>query len=445
MEQSLREQVLSQVDEHAIAFVNLQFTDILGIVKTVSIPAGELGSAIDRGVWFDGSSIEGFARVAESDMYLVPDLTTFHPIPWDQAPGSATARVFCQVYTTHGQPFAGDPRYVLSRVLQQAADMGYQYIVGPELEFFLFYPDKRNVPTPNPHDAGGYFDLSTDEGSMVRREMVQALQGIGVRVGSSHHEVAHGQHEIDLHYSEALQAADNTVTCRLTLKAIARQHGLFASFMPKPIAGINGNGMHLHQNLVDIATGQNVFYDERDPYGLSQVAQHFIAGLLAHAPGMIAILAPLVNSYKRLVPGYEAPVYLSWGHTNRSALVRVPRVSEGQGATTRVELRCPDTACNPYLAFAVILAAGLDGIRQELPLAEAAEEDLFHVDPRALGLEALPDSLGAALDALQHDEVIQEALGAHVYERFVDAKRQEWTSYRSYVSEWEIARYLPMY
>jgi glutamine synthetase len=264
-------------------------------------------------------------------------------------------------------------------------------------------------------------------------------------VDASHHEVAAGQHEIDLSYSDALRAADNTVTCRLTIKAIAQKHQLFASFMPKPIANVNGNGMHVHQNLNDLATGKNLFYDSQDPYGLSKVARHFIAGLLTHAPAMIAVLAPLVNSYKRLVPGYEAPVYLSWGHTNRSALVRVPRASINRPYATRVELRCPDPSCNPYLAFAVMLAAGLDGIKRQLPLGEAAEEDLFHVDPRALGLEALPGSLGEALVALQKDEVIQAALGAHVYERFLDAKLQEWNNYRCYVSQWEINHYLAIF
>jgi glutamine synthetase len=356
-----------------------------------------------------------------------------------------TARVFCHVYTTHGKPFAGDPRHVLAKMLNQAAELGYSYKIGPELEFFLFKYDVQGRIKPLPHDDAGYFDVSTDQATSVRRQMVKALHAMDVRVGSSHHEVAPGQHEIDLDYSEALTAADNTVTCRLALKATAQLNGLYASFMPKPVASLNGNGMHVHQHLDDIATGQNVFYDPHDPYGLSRIARHFIAGLLAHAPGMTAVLAPLVNSYKRLVPGFEAPVYLSWGHTNRSALVRVPRTSNGQGQTTRVELRCPDPSCNPYLAFAVILAAGLDGIKRELPLGEAAEEDLFHVDPRALGLEALPGSLGEALDALQADEVIQTALGPHVYERFLDAKLQEWNSYRSYVSQWEVERYLSIF
>ncbi len=445
MSEDARSDILRKVAEQHIAFVNLQFIDILGTVKTVSIPVEELENAIDHGVWFDGSSIEGFARVAESDMYLVPDLSTYLPVPWDQEHGIATARIICHVYTPHGKPFAGDPRHVLMKMCNQAAEMGLRYEVGPELEFFLFKYDAQGYIAPVPHDNASYFDSSTDQATDVRRQMVKTLQAYGVHVASSHHEVAAGQHEIDLNHSEALRAADNTVNCRIALKAIARQHGLYATFMPKPIAGINGNGMHVHQNLSDIATGKNVFYDPHDPYGLSKIARQFIAGLLAHARGMTVILAPLVNSYKRFVPGYEAPVYLSWGHTNRSALIRVPRTSSGRLHTMRVELRCPDPACNPYLGFAVMLAAGLDGIKRELPLVEAAEEDLFHVDPRALGLEALPSSLGEAIEALQADEVIQEALGPHVYERFIDAKTQEWNSYRSYVSQWEVDRYLSVF
>jgi glutamine synthetase len=445
MSDDVRADVLRRVEEDRIAFVNLQFIDILGTLKTVSIPVEELEGAIEHGVWFDGSSIEGFARVAESDMYLVPDLATYVPIPWDQQDGLATARLICHVYTTHGRPFAGDPRCVLAKMIDQAAELGYTYQVGPELEFFLFRYGPEGRIAPIPHDGASYFDISTDQATYVRREMVRSLQSVGVSVSSSHHEVAAGQHEIDLDYSDAMRAADNTVTCRMTLKAVAQMHKLYASFMPKPIAGINGNGMHVHQNLNDLVTGKNVFYDSNDPYGLSKVARQFIAGLLAHAPGMMAVLAPLVNSYKRLVPGFEAPVYLSWGHTNRSALVRVPHTSVGRLHTTRVELRCPDPSCNPYLAYAVMLAAGLDGIKRQLPLGEAAEEDLFHVDPRALGLEALPASLGEAIDALQADEVVQAALGPHIYERFLDAKVQEWDSYRAYVSQWEVDRYLALF
>lgn len=440
-----REEVLRRAAEDRVEFIHLQFIDIIGMVKTVTIPIQQLENAIEYGVWFDGSSIEGFARVAESDMYLVPDLRTYRKIPWNGTGGIQTASLICDVHTPDGRPFAGDPRHVLKKMLQQAAEMGYLYQIGPELEFFLFKSTPDGTKPHIPHDEAGYFDFSTDQATHVLNEMVKALQAIGIDVEASHHEVSAGQHEIDLSYGEALRTADNTIISRVVIKAIARSHNLYATFMPKPIAGINGNGMHIHQNLADIETGENVFYDEHDPYNLSKLARQFIAGLLEHAPGMIAVLAPLVNSYKRLVPGYEAPVYLSWGRTNRSALVRVPRTSVGRNRAIRVELRCPDPSSNPYLAFAVMLAAGLDGIRRELPLGPAAEEDLFQVDPRALGLVVLPSSLGQALEALQEDTVIQAALGPHVYERFLDAHWQEWNQYRSYVSQWEIDRYLELF
>jgi glutamine synthetase len=438
-----RQALLRRAEEQRVAFVNLQFTDVLGMVKTVTIPVAALPDALGHGVWFDGSSIEGFARVVESDMYLVPDLDSYALIPWDQHEGLATARLICSIFTPDGKPFAGDPRHVLATVCRDAASEGFAFNVAPELEFFLF----RGEPTihPAPHDHASYFDVSTDQATLIRRQMVRSLQDLGIAVEASHHEVAAGQHEIDLRHAEALRAADNTITARLALKAVAQLNGLYATFMPKPIAGINGSGMHLHQSLVDLVTGQNAFADPEDPYGLSLTARHFIAGLLAHSRGMCAILAPLVNSYKRLVPGYEAPVHISWGRTNRSALVRVPRITAGRHQSTRIELRCPDPACNPYLAYAVMLAAGLDGIRRRLSLREAAEEDLFHVDPRARGLATLPYSLGTALDALREDELIQQALGPYVLERFLDAKQQEWESYRSFVSQWEVDRYLSIF
>ncbi len=442
MNDDLREAVLKRVADEQIAFVNLQFIDILGLVKTVTIPSQHLESAMHHGVWFDGSSIEGFARVAESDMYLMPDLSTFRRTPWGSSGAIATASMICNVYTPDGRPFAGDPRYVLTRMLNQAGELGYSYQVGPELEFFLFQEQKiGGAVRAIPNDMAGYFDGGVDQVNLVSNQMVQALRALGIDVEASHHEVSGGQYEIDLRYTDALTAADNCVMARVAVKAVAHFNGLYATFMPKPVAGINGNGMHVHQNLADLVTGTNIFYDTEDTYDLSKIARHFMAGLLEHASGMIAVLAPLVNSYKRLVPGYEAPVYLSWGRTNRSALVRVPRTSVGKPQAIRVELRCPDPSCNPYLAFAVMLGAGLDGVRRQLPLGEAAEEDLFQVDPRALGLEVLPDSLGKAIEALREDDVVQEALGPHVYERFIDAKVQEWNDYRSHVSQWEIDRY----
>ncbi|MGB9739579.1 type I glutamate--ammonia ligase, partial [Chloroflexus sp.] len=427
-----------------VAFVHLQFTDVLGIGKTVTIPVEELPDALDHGVWFDGSSIEGFARMVESDMYLVPDLTTYAVVPWDRHEGMVTARLICSVYTPDGKPFAGDPRNVLIRILDQAAASGYRFMVAPELEFFLFKVDE-NGRIHEPHDKAGYFDVSTDLATHIRRQMARALQAMGITVEAVHHEVAPGQHEIDLRYADALRSADHLVTARVALKAVAQINGLHATFMPKPMAGVNGSGMHVHQSLLDVESGKNLFADPDDPYGLSPLARHFIAGLLAHARGMCVLLAPLVNSYKRLVPGFEAPVHISWGRTNRSALVRVPRITAGRHQATRIELRCPDPACNPYLAYAAMLAAGLDGIKRKLPLRDAAEEDLFHVDPRARGLTMLPTSLGAALDALREDEAILEAIGPSVAERFLDAKQQEWESYRAYVSQWEIDRYLAIF
>jgi glutamine synthetase len=441
-----KEDIMAKIAEHGVQFINLQFTDIVGIIKNVTIPVAQIEAALDHGVWFDGSSIEGFARIAESDMYLVLDLDTYALIPWESTGEYATVRFICDVYTPDGQPFAGDPRSALKRVLAEVHELGYVYNTGPELEFFLFKPGPNGQLLPHPHDAAGYFDVSTDYATHIRRQMVSALQGFGIQVEASHHEVAIGQHEIDFEYGDALTTADNAVTFRTVLKAIAQLNGLYATFMPKPIAGINGSGMHVHQSFADVVTGKNVFYDAEGDRGLSKIALHFIAGLLEHAPGMTAILAPLVNSYKRLVPGYEAPVYISWGRTNRSALVRVPRISAGRSTqATRVELRCPDPAANPYLAFAVMLAAGLDGIKRGLMPPTAAEEDLYHVDPVARGLRTLPGSLGEALEALKQDTVIQAALGEHIFDRYVEAKQQEWHEYRLYVSQWELDRYLPIY
>ncbi len=440
-----KDEMLALVKEQKVDFLNLQFTDIVGIIKNITIPVSQLADALDHGVWFDGSSIEGFARIAESDMYLQLDLDTYAVIPWESEADTVTARFICDVFTPNGDPFPGDPRRALKNVLAEARDMGFIFNTGPELEFFLFKPAPDGALRPIPHDAAGYFDVSTDYATGIRRQMVKALQGFGIVVEASHHEVAIGQHEIDFRYGDALRTADSAVTFRTTLKAIAQKNGLYATFMPKPIAGISGSGMHVHQSLADLETGKNVFYGEGQDRGLSQIARQYIAGLLEHAPGMCAVLAPLVNSYKRLVPGYEAPVYISWGQTNRSALVRVPRITRGRTQATRVELRCPDPSSNPYLAFAVMLKAGLDGIKRGLTPPSPAEEDLYHIDPRSRALTTLPGSLGDALEALQRDEVIQDALGVHIFERYVEAKQQEWDDYRLYVSQWELDRYLPIY
>lgn len=432
------------VKRNDIRFIRLQFSDIIGIAKHVTIPIGHWDTAVSHGVWFDGSSVEGFARVAESDMYLVPDLSTFAVIPWEM--DLSTARVICDVYMPDGEPFAGDPRFVLKRQLERAAGLGLDYQVGPELEFFLFerHSDGSLIPL-KPHDRAGYFDVSTDLAHSVRRQMVDALQSMGIRVEAAHHEVAIGQSEIDFSYGPALQTADHTITFRTTLKAIAQKNNLHCTFMPKPITGIAGSGMHIHQSLWDLRTKDTVMYDEDNEYGLSETALQFIAGQLAHAAAITPIIAPLVNSYKRLVPGYEAPVYLSWGRTNRSALIRIPRISRGRYRSTRCEMRCPDPSANPYLAFAAMLAAGLDGIEKRMMPPTPAEEDLYHVDGARSGLETLPGDLGEALDAFREDEVLQHALGQHVSERYLEAKTLEWEEYRLHVTEWELERYLTIY
>jgi glutamine synthetase len=436
------------IDKNNVAFINLQFTDIVGMVKNQTIPVAQFEEAVDHGVWFDGSSIEGFARIAESDMYLMPDLDTFAVVPWDRAASTTTARVICDTFTPDGSPFPGDPRHVLRRALEECREMGYDYMTGPEPEFFLFERDEKGRPLPRPHDDAGYFDVSTDLGTDIRRQMVNVLQEMGIEVEALHHEVAPGQHEIDFRYGDALRTADNVVTLRVAVKAIAQQNGLYATFMPKPIAGINGSGMHVHQSLIDRETGENAFVDTSAEYGLSDIALSFIAGILEHAHSLAAVVAPTVNSYKRLVPGYEAPVYISWARTNRSALIRVPRINPKRPQSTRVELRCPDPSSNPYLAFAVILKAGLDGIQRGLRAPEPAEEDLYHLDAGRIAerqLKTLPGSLGEALDQLEQNELVASALGPHVFERFIEAKRQEWDDYRLYVTPWELDRYLDVY
>ncbi len=433
-----------------IRFIQLQFTDIIGVVKAVTIPIHQLESSVRHGTWFDGSSIEGFTRIAESDQYLMPDMNTFAEIPWQRGDGPrGTARVICDVFTPRGEPFVGDPRYVLRRQVERARKLGYIVNTGPELEFFLFRRDGDGRIAPLPHDQAGYFDFSTDLAQEVRQDMVDALEAFGIRVEAAHHEVAEGQHEIDFEYADALRTADNAITFKFALKAVAQQHGLYATFMPKPIHGINGSGMHTHQSLWSIDDERNAFADPENKYGLSDVARSYMAGILTHARGMIAVLAPLVNSYKRLVPGYEAPTYLTWGRTNRSALIRVPMVSPGKSIEgTRIEVRCPDPSSNTYLAFAAMIAAGLDGVEKGLQLADPVEESLFEMDATTIaskGIKELPGTLGEALDELERDEVIRDALGDHVLTHFLEAKRAEWDEYRTQVSEWEVDRYLELF
>jgi glutamine synthetase len=439
------EALLALVNERQIRFIDLQFTDVAGAVKNVTIPVAELMATINHGIWFDGSSIEGFARIAESDMHLVPDLETFAVLPWLSGP-DATARLICNVFTPDGQPFPGDPRAVLGNVLRQAAEMGFDYFAGPELEFFLLHPDPGGNPAPpRPVDGASYFDQPTDAiATGLWREVTETLGGFGIEAEAMHHELAPGQHEMDFRYARALQTADNIVTCRVVLKILAQRKGLYATFMPKPLRGIAGSGLHLHQSLGYRANGSNAFADPGDDHGLSVIAKRFIAGQLLHARGMCAVLAPLVNSYKRL-GGYEAPVLVSWGRINRSALVRIPR--SHTPSSTRVELRCPDPSCNPYLALAVMLAAGLDGIRRELPVPEPREENLYlklEAEGRT-AKNALPGSLEEALTELEADPVIKGALGPHLCDRFIAAKRLEWEDYRLEVTPWELDKYLGAY
>ena len=436
--------LLEKVAADGVRFISLQFTDIVGTIKSVTITPGQLEEAVEKGIWFDGSSIEGFARIYESDMVLHPDVSTYCLLPWEPEE-RRSARLICDVYSPDGQPFEGDPRYILRRAIAAAAEMGYIYNVGPELEFFLFKMDGEPLIKPVPHDVGGYFDFSPrDLASTVRGDIVMALQDMGMEVETSHHEVATGQHEIDIRYADALTSADNAMTLRYTVKAIAAAHGLYATFMPKPIFGINGSGMHTHQSLFTTA-GENAFYDPDDKYRLSKVAYSFIAGQMEHARALSAIVAPTVNSYKRLTPGYEAPVYICWGQINRSALIRIPRYLPGRENSTRAELRCPDPSCNPYLAFAAMLQTGLDGIRRGLTPPPPVEEDVYDFDDsrlKELNIATLPGTLEEAINELKRDELLKAVLGPHTYQRYIEAKLREWDEYRIQVTDWELARYL---
>ena len=436
--------VVTRAKEDKIRFVSFQFTDIFGTIKSVTLPVGQLAGALEEGIFFDGSSVQGFARIFESDMVLVPDPSTYRVLPWS-AEDRRRARIICDVYTTDGNPSLSSPRTILQKTLERATAMGMTYNVGPELEFSLFKRGGESPFVPVPHDVGGYFDFSPrDEAQRVRSEIIVALEALGITVEMSHHEVAMGQHEIDFRYAEALSTADNAITLKYTVRAIAATHDLYASFMPKPIFGINGSGMHTHQSMFD-STGKNLFYDASDPYHLSETAYHFLAGQIKHARAISAVAGPIVNSYKRLTPGYEAPVYVCWAHRNRSAMIRVPATRAGKEAATRIELRCPDPSSNPYLLFAVILAAGLDGIERKLEAPAPVNEDIYHLndaDLKAKAIGTLPSTLSEAVDALEADDVIMDALGAPVAEAFIRAKRAEWDEYRIRVTPWELERYL---
>ena len=434
--------VMRLAQEREVRFIRLWFTDILGQLKAFSINSSELADAFEGGMGFDGSSITGFNAIEESDMIAQPDPTTFAVLPW--RPGeSGVARMFCDIMTPERTPYEGDPRHVLRRSLERMHEMGFdEFNVGPELEYFYF----RDSTAPEPLDRGGYFDLTTlDAGSDLRRETVLALEQLGIHVEYTHHEVGPSQHEIDMRYSGALKMADDCMTYRITVKEYAMRYGLHATFMPKPLFAENGSGMHTHMSL--FRDGRNAFYDADDPYFLSDIGKAFIAGQLRHARELSSIFAQWVNSYKRLVPGYEAPTYVAWSRRNRSALVRVPLYHPGKEKATRMELRCPDPACNPYLTFAVLLQAGLEGIERGYELPEPMEKNLYHLSPeerRRLGIEQLPATLGEAIELTAESELVLRTLGEHMFNRFVEIKRQEWDDYRVQVTQWELDRYLPI-
>ncbi len=441
------EDVLERIEERNVDFLRLQFTDILGTVKNVSITADQAEKAFTEGIYFDGSSIDGFVRIQESDMRLEPDPNTFAILPWrdsDEIEGGRSARLICDVHdTTTGEPFAGDPRRVLKNALARAEDLGYTVNAGPEPEFFLFEEDEDGNATTNYSDTGGYFDLAPkDLATDVRRDIIYGLESMGFDVEASHHEVAQSQHEIDFKYDDILTTADNVATFRSVVRAIAAQHDLHATFMPKPIPRINGSGMHTHLSLFT-EDGENAFHDDDDEFNLSGTAKQFLAGILEHAPAITAVANPTVNSYKRLVPGYEAPVYIAWSDVNRSALVRKPAARVP--AASRIELRSPDPSCNPYLAFAAMIHAGLDGIENDLEAPDPVRENIYEFDEAKrdeYGIDTLPANLGQAVEALEADDVVMDALGPHTSEKFVEAKRQEFQEYLVDVSEWELERYL---
>ncbi|MEM2963381.1 MAG: glutamine synthetase beta-grasp domain-containing protein [Candidatus Anstonellales archaeon] len=433
------EEILEEVSKKGVKFIQMQFVDIFGIVKNVEINARLLDAAFSEGVWFDGSSIEGFVRIYESDMLLKPDPSTFAILPWSPE----VARIICDVYTTENKPFDGDPRYALKKALARAKEMGYDYKIGPELEFFLFHNNNCDA-YPKPHDSAGYFDLAPyDMAATIRRQAMPFLEGMGLEVEALHHEVAPGQHEIDFKYGDALYIADSVCTFKTVIKTVAKMNGLHASFMPKPIARINGSGMHTHQSLWK--NGKNAFFGDK-VYDLSEEALFFVAGQLHHAREMCGVVAPTVNSYKRLVPGYEAPVYICWAKTNRSALIRIPKYAAGKTSSARCELRYPDPSANPYLAFACMLNAGLDGMEKKMTPPQPVEENLYHFDDeklKKLYVHTLPGSLGEAIMEMEKSTLVKKTLGDHIFEKLLEAQKQQWNDYRLEVTPWELNTYLP--
>ena len=435
-----KQDVIDLVRENDVEFIRLQFSDLFGTMKNVAITARQLEKALDNKCTFDGSSVDGFVRIEESDMYLYPDLDSFAIFPWN-AGGNRVARLICDVYGQDGLPFEGDPRNVLKRVMVECQKMGYKFNVGPECEFFLFHTDEEGRPTTVSHEKAGYFDVAPlDLGESARRDMILNLEDMGFEIEASHHEVAPAQHEIDFKYDNALRTADNILTFKFIVKYIAKRHGLYASFMPKPKYGINGSGMHVNMSLAK--DGKNIFADPEGEMGLSKEAFWFIGGIIKHMKGMTVITNPLVNSYKRLVPGYEAPIYIAWSATNRSPLIRIPAA---RGVGTRVELRCPDPAANPYLVLAACLEAGLDGIRNQITPPDAVTENVFEMrlsQKAKLGIESLPGDLEQAVEELEKDDYIKNVLGEHITEKYLEAKKAEWADYRAQVTAWEIEKYL---
>ena len=435
-----KELLLEKARELEVEFIHLQFTDILGVMKNVSITIEQLPKALDNEIMFDGSSVDGFVRIEESDMYLAPELSTFTLLPWTNNPKEA--RLICDVYKANGTVFEGCPRNALKKVIKEAADIGYILNVGPECEFFLFHTDEYGEPSLKTHDNAGYFDLApADLGGNARKDMTLVLKQMGFEIEASHHEVAPGQHEIDFKYADALTTADNIMTFKMVVRTIAQRHGLHATFMPKPKFGINGSGMHTNMSLQTLE-GKNAFYDEEDELKLSKVAYQFLAGVLSHAKGFAAVTNPTINSYKRLVPGYEAPVLIAWSASNRSPLIRIPAK---RGNSTRVELRNPDPSANPYLALAAVLKVGLDGIKNSMEPPKPVLSNLYHMEKEEMaekGIESLPANLYEAIQQLAKDDVVKEALGEHIYEKFADAALYEWNEYSRYVTQWEIDRYL---
>ncbi len=436
-------ELFEQIDQDQVKFISLQFTDVFGTVKSVDLPVTKLKGAIEEGIWFDGSSIEGFARIQESDMHLFPDIDTYVVLPWTPSE-IRRARIICDVETIDGKPYLGDPRGLLKRMSGDLKKKGMIFNVGPEPEFFLFRKNGDQTH-PVPFDTGRYFDFSSDDTAVrIRTKLILALNEIGLDVEVGHHENALGQHEIDFRFDEALKTADNVQMMKAAVKAIAAQEGIIASFMPKPVYGENGSGMHCHQSLFDL-DGRNLFFDANGPMFLSNMARSYIAGQLNHAKGLTGVIAPSVNSYKRLVPGYEAPVYIGWAQTNRSALIRIPGTA-GRERATRAELRCPDPSCNPYLAFAVMLASGLDGINKKMepiePMNDVNVYELSRKERRKMGIEELPGSLKEALLAMENDPLFKDVLGDKLFETYIRGKWADWDEYRTTVSEWEIKRYL---